>query len=140
MIDLSKLEVGDTVKFRCGGEEKVMCIRACLSSGANHSKAFNLSFNVSNKDITTFEIDGECQLYRSFLDIIEIIPKPFDWKDVKQGMAFVMQSGKYRHIFVAKDHRGFYVFETPDFNKLAYVGIMDDALQDLTRSPENDIK
>lgn len=83
MINLNNLKKGATVKLRCGGEAVVSKIYKTSSPNA-----FNLVFNNGNSTLTWYN-DGIKQLNMDWLDIIEIIPAPFDWDNVKAGMAFI---------------------------------------------------
>lgn len=73
-VDLRKLRVGDTVKFRCGGEVLVMGV-ACGVSGL-----FGVALGKYSCD-TTYCVNGVVSGVSNVFDIVEIIPKPFDWDD-----------------------------------------------------------
>lgn len=84
-VDLNTLEEGWTVKFRCGGEAVVgkKDGNVLFLGGYAH----DLCFHEDGRYLTP----GPCPF-----DIIEIIPKPFDWEDVKPGMAFKCRDNKSR--------------------------------------------
>ena len=69
-------------------------------------------------------------------DIIEIIPKAFDWADVKPGMGFVAIGGQ-KGTFIGYDKASHVVLEIINYNKYPYDGF---SKKKLIRSPEYDIK
>ena len=87
-IDLSTLKKDDTVKFRDGGEAVVE--DADIRCGLIH-----ITFKGYYKSV--------CYLFRNkgrvgnngelLLDIIEIIPAPINWDDVKPGNRFIHDRG-----------------------------------------------
>jgi hypothetical protein len=134
-IDLSKGKPGDTLKLRCGGEIVVPEDWREMT-GSWYSAAGLLPWR---KNGTT--------LQKPVFDIIEIISKPFDWKDVKPGMAFIEENGHIWLFFapgwVTKDS-----FKTFQQSKEGgYFNNPDDfgthprwfIFKYLTRCPEHDI-
>lgn len=139
MINLKEqLHEGCTVHFRCGGSSDT-------ADGA------------SNSDVTVFENDGFIRIYFNGLkinyandgtvyncsngdnpfDIVKIDPKPFDWKDVKQGMAFKDVDGDVWY-YVAEDFRDndlVVVCEDSDCK-----GFYNCPKAELTRYEEGDLK
>lgn len=81
-VDLSNLEEGDTVVFRSGGEEVVKHKYRGCSEGITM-----IGFPSGHHDAYYFDgrykRDVECHH-----DIVEIFYRPFNWKNVKRGMAF----------------------------------------------------
>lgn len=80
-VDLSKLEAGQTVKFKCGGESVIKSV------SFRYNTEYWLYMSGYSCVVRYEGRSGLC-IQSPMLDIIEIIPKPFDWKDVKPGMAF----------------------------------------------------
>jgi gamma-glutamylcyclotransferase (GGCT)/AIG2-like uncharacterized protein YtfP len=100
-VDMGTLREGDTVKFRNGGEAVVKESRAIDYSTLY---PFLLFFHG--------QVDGEAftrgGLYagaakKSLLDIIEIVPKPFDWTEAKAGMAFAYKMGDSIYLYMMDD-------------------------------------
>lgn len=97
MINLKEqLHEGCTVHFRCGGSAVVESIIETLSGNQN------ITFKDNGGGVATYCEDGTRQLNQSLFDIVKIDPKPFDWKDAKQKMAFIGESGRY-YYYVADD-------------------------------------
>ena len=134
IVDLGKLEVGHTVKFRNGGEDIVARME-------------------DSRNVTWITIwfegysDDSCRISRSKsgavfgakeqpFDIIEVIPKPFDWKDVKRGMAFRYRDNIVYYIAPNLNYQRWSVFETPG-DPNCYNGFANSSL---TRTPEYDKK
>jgi hypothetical protein len=83
VVDLSEAKAGDKVKFRCGGE-------AVITEKSCGSVTVQIAFRHYNEPLLFYRAG---QLSHSghiggLLDIIAIEPKPFDWADVRPGMAF----------------------------------------------------
>lgn len=123
-VDLSNAKTGDTVYFRCGGYAVIS--KKCAS-------------NIYIEDCGTwYSVDGKyggSPTHRIF-DIIRIEPKPFDWGEVQNGMAFVWMQEKY-------ECRGHFVGINPQTKDI--VCSFGTAIKvfsnknDLTRSPAYDI-
>lgn len=85
-VNLKDLNIGDTVTFRGGGKAEVR--------GVKESQYGNYPYNINfTKDPfyvgDSFTKYGKLVRSREHpLDIVKIIPKPFDFDTVKQGMAF----------------------------------------------------
>lgn len=106
MIDLKKLNTGETVKFRCGGEAVVrqLVIEKDIVE-------LTLELPLKNYRIKVFYMaDGKIESLISIFDIVEIIPKAFYWDDVKPGMAFDNKDStmwfvcKYNKLWVFTDN------------------------------------
>ena len=100
-VDIGTLRDGDTVKFRNGGEAVVKGYRAMTHSTLYHSL---LSF-YGQVDSEAFTRGG---FYagadkESLLDIIEIVPKSFDWTEAKAGMAFTYNMGDFIYLYMMDD-------------------------------------
>ena len=100
-VDIGTLREGDTVKFRNGGEAVVKESRVMVHSTLY---PFILSFH-GQVDSVAFTRGG---LYagaakKSLLDIIEIVPKPFDWAEAKAGMAFAYNMGGSIYLYMMDD-------------------------------------
>jgi len=78
-VDLSILQKGYKVHFRCGGE-------AVVGEADITKERIDVSF-VGEYGLYTFTLDGSND-YGHQLDIIRIEPPVFDWDTVKPGMAF----------------------------------------------------
>lgn len=92
-VDLSELKSGDTVHFRCGGSAEIKEVIKCIGAG------YNLIFDDIQYVHTSWDIDGTKQCSQKIFDIIRIEPKPFDWSEVKRGMAFEhVNKSVYRYI------------------------------------------
>lgn len=107
MIKVNGIEVtkGCTVKFRCGGEAVV----SHVPDGSNRTiQDFGILIEDS-KDTSAryrYHSDGRCiegKVAGRLLDIIEVIPPAFDWKDVKAGMAFYINGSIMPWIYAGKD-------------------------------------
>jgi len=100
-VDMGTLRDGDTVKFRNGGGAVVKESRAMAYSTRY---PFRLSFH-GQVDSVAFTRGG---LYagaakESLLDIIEIVPKSFDWTEAKAGMAFSYNMGDSIYLYMMDD-------------------------------------
>ena len=136
MIDLSTLKKGDTVKIRCGGEAVVSEIHI------SHTGNFNITVNDSCYSLSWYK-DGTKILNMDWLDIIEIIPAPFDWDTVEQGMAFeykgdisdgiVYYIGKH---LTDNSRVVIYCRHANNFETI-YDGV---SIKNLTRAPEHDME
>lgn len=134
MIDLSKLKAGDTVKFRCGGKAVVKSIDYRYRQ---YSIVFEDEEDSWDYHFGGFFIPSEPCL----IDIIEIIPKPFDWSDAKPGMAFEQGRDKILVYFLGyhpvKPFRLFFIGEEAITAESFSVKAASDQL---TRAPEHDIE
>lgn len=134
-VDLSKAQAGDTVKFRCGGEAEIQAIT--FGTGECHEAEIRIAFAW-----TKYFNDGSFHREPHPFDIIAIEPKPFDWKDVKPGMAFTREGREGVFIFVgiAKgEHAGSYIFELPASDDWSYDSWPFEGLYYFSRAPEHDI-
>lgn len=130
-VDLSKARAGEKVRFRCGGEAKILFVI--------EPNFFRLSMVGGFTAVRYGENGSSCD--SSLLDIIEIIPASFDWKTVKPGMAF-----KYDHGMVTPGKLVHFVGWHLECNKTAVVaedhgGAPYDGvpISHLVRDPEHDI-
>jgi len=133
-VDLNKLKVGYTVKFRCGGEAVIEKIKPM-----RHYSVFLLFFEGFDGLSKNYSLNGKSSYTDSPFDIIEIIPKAFDWKDIKWGMAFKdLDSEDYNHtlhyVGTCPKDKTLHVFS----GKYSTTGYTKD--DGLTRTPEHDIK
>ena len=136
-VDLSTLEEGQTVKFRCGGEAVVETVDKTISISDG---IYHLHFEGYGFDGFYKNGEHEISTEPSPFDIIEIIPKPFDWKDVKPGMAFLDNNKKpvwyvgpawgVEKLVVICETREQYSSDDIKFNEKYY----------MVRIPEHDIK
>jgi len=66
-VDMTELKVGDTVKFRCGGEDKVIGVY-------KHETHCILTFEKGRTETSCYHYDGVMwKNVKSLLDIVEII-------------------------------------------------------------------
>lgn len=80
-IDLSKLKVGDTVRFRCGGDAVVLDVE-------NKCGVSDIIFSGCTGRLGYYYDGSFYKDETHAIDITEIIEKPFDWADVENGQAF----------------------------------------------------
>jgi len=143
-IDFSKMNEGDTVKFKSGGE---VIIRRILGKKQYHGSY-----------ILTFEGCAQNFEYRpngtiifsaadnSPFDIVEIIPKPFDWDTLKNGMAFEYitgadpepKSGLYYYIAPCLNYKNNHWFSSEHKQRTARTWSLPASY--LKRMPEHDLK
>ncbi len=92
MVDLSKARSGQIAHFRCGGNAKIK-----YYSG-NVGDKFGIGFDGLT---TVFFKDGAygCSQNSPF-DIIRLEDPPFDWKDVKPGMAFKITNFNDIYVYI----------------------------------------
>jgi len=86
-IDFSKMNEGDTVRFKSGGEA---VIEGISGKGKYHG-SYGLIFQGCEGDFQ-YSPDGRIGTMPTGstpFDIVEIIPKPYDWNNVRAGDAFV---------------------------------------------------
>ncbi len=96
-IDLTKLQPGDTVKFRCGGsakfnmgiDGKLFFDECCYGNGIKYWANGLLGRRDGHRPTTN---------EKHPFDIIEIVRKPFDWATAKPGMAFAAY-GLYLYLY-----------------------------------------
>ena len=122
MVDYSKIRAGDTVKFRCGGS-------AVVQEGYFFGHAAKLKFAGSDDSIH-YDLTHH---RTSVFDVVEVIPKPFEWKDLKPGMAFKYREQTVYYCF--SDNRGtrHYSMESFSCPQIIYPDIGD-------RVPQYDVK
>ncbi len=95
MIDLSKLNPGDTVGHRNGGESVVGGPIVedgewfCFSLGGHREDYYQEGAYYSGSNPAPF-------------DIISITPKQFNWDDVRPGMAFIYDGAQIA-IYIGKN-------------------------------------
>ena len=85
-IDFSKMNEGDKVKFKSGGEVVIEAI----SGQERYNGIYSFIFRGYSGDFV-YNPDGRIGSMPSGdspFDIVEIIEKPFDWNTVENGMAF----------------------------------------------------
>ena len=92
-VDFTKLKAGDSVVFRNTGNAIFESISAF---GEVRFKGYDVTFLYI---IDTGRFDDN---KNHPLDILEIIPAPFDWGKVEQGDAFEDTRGKVMH-FISSD-------------------------------------
>lgn len=135
MIDMSKAKIGDTVKFRCGGEAVISKKAGTYYEFEGYAASkYGRDNHWPETGAFLYPIEG-----RSMFDIIAIIPKPFDWKDVKPGMAFRHASNGTLWYYVGRNlskhgiSNTTHIFSEIDTNQLSWFG---EAMQ---RAPEHDL-
>ena len=90
-VDLSAVKAGDTVKFRCGG-------KAVVKSIGYSTGSYEIEFDGCTIDSWFNDGSFYGNPKKHSIDIIEIIPAPFDWSDVKQGMGFIVNGNIAEYI------------------------------------------
>lgn len=137
-LDLSKARVGDTVKFRCGGEAVIKSIFNMYPDGGNPYK-YQIHFEGDTyPDEKMYQTGGTRRGTGvvTQLDIVDHVVKEFDWKDVRAGMAFI-SVGSSPWIYIAqhpvKKDQGVFYGTTSDMEHRLH-------LTGLTRAPEHDIQ
>lgn len=131
-VDLSKARKGDKVRFRCGGEFTITG-----KSGEGRLVSISLNDGVG----ADWYCDGRYLSHedRPF-DIVQIIPAPFDWKDVRPGMGFRHPTFKTIWYYVGKNvsRHGVstcsHVFRENEADKYNWFG------EAMERAPEHDIE
>ena len=94
-IDISTLNKGDTVHFRCGGCAVVD------RAGSNYTDSRYCYLSFEGYDYPDLSYNKNGQYYGNPpIDIIRIDRAGFDWSTVKQGMAFKNGAGKV-YIYIA---------------------------------------
>jgi len=89
-------------------------------------------------------INRKASFYLENQSVVKHEPAPFDWKDVKPGMAF--RNSLYSlFYFIGFDHTGRYVFDMQKSNhngRYSSFGIGTEGLIEasITRAPEHDIE
>lgn len=100
-IDLSKVQAGDTVKFRDGSQSVVEEIRRIDSFD------FQWVIEFGEKFVGQYNHNGNFWHFmnKPYLDIIAIAPAnvAFDWKDAKWGMAFMDKEHQELRWFVGRN-------------------------------------
>jgi len=80
MVDLSKAQKGDKVKFRCGGEAVI--------DGHYPNDCDIFTLDIMGNLFDFYDNGGFYKKKQTPFDIISIEPAPFDWSTVKNGMGF----------------------------------------------------
>ena len=93
-VDLTKLKAGDSVRIL----DSVLEVEEIVDYRGN---SFELTFKNHETKMEYYK-DGQYFKNPSIMDILEIIPAPFDWGKVEQGDAFEHRDGKILY-FVAHD-------------------------------------
>ncbi len=139
-VDLSKLEEGQTVKFRCGGEavvDYVFELPGCTPEYRYRIEFVGFDHYKSEPYLKSGHGDGTLVLAPH--DIIEVIPTPFDWDTVTAGMAFRCEDRCmywYSGIDVnARKGEKLAVF----MSKLSDYDYIRKYYERLTRAPEHDV-
>lgn len=149
MINLKEqLHEGCTVHFRCGGSavvdfvdtlngEKTYC-HGIAWKDCHLSYAFYESERYANAG----HIHGSAVNHP--FDIVKIDPKPFDWKDVKQGMCFTCLGNEFwYYIYACKcplTGENLFAMKRKDNSKLVSAQIIEHELNTLTRYEEGDLQ
>jgi hypothetical protein len=124
---LKSIKVGDTVRLRCGGE--VVVTHIC-----------NLYKDIHTDGMFWFK-DGSRSQTQSPFDIIDVIPAPFGWDTVKQGMGFKRIGTGDFWVFVAFAKEGvvYCNYSAVFVNKDMDIFSWDNYKDVFTRAPEHDI-
>ncbi len=89
-VDLSKAKAGDVAHFRCGGKAEILAINPTHASGSIRDISFKSDGCNEAQDDWSFFSTGYISAtdWPEPFDIIKIEPKPFDWSECRNGMAF----------------------------------------------------
>lgn len=135
-IDLSKAKPGMIVKFACGGEATIEGVGA----GGFKFKHYSM--------VQHYLSDGRVYPNGSSLcDIVGLEEPPFDWKDVKPGMAFATHASHYAEFIflfvgwnVTSEYRNHAVFQSVKrFNRDYAAGFYQYTRDEVFRVPEHDV-
>lgn len=133
-INLSKLQDGDTVVFRCEGKavaNKVECVTDGVGIYFNGIMPM-MYFNNGR----CFAVDGKVD---TPFDIVDIIPKEFDFADAEQGMAFKFADGNIFY-FIAEDKTNNNCVIIGELNGQGEFFNIDSCCKsNLSRAPKHDI-
>ena len=142
MIDLSKAKPGDTVHFRCGGSAVI----AYVATDNSMMRPLRINF-AGYMGECEYNSDGVNKKFHQLLDVIRIEQRPFDWKDVKPGMAF---KEKYKGAIwlysgpsIIKDNDGNYFLHHNGANFQGKTNLSEYqwiSFPNMTRAPEHDIE
>tara|TARA_R110000851_G_C12907756_1_gene548909 strand:- start:354 stop:779 length:426 start_codon:yes stop_codon:yes gene_type:complete len=130
---LSNLKKGDIVKYRSGGESVVDSIKGgtigkavdVFFDGLKHSVCYHLSGNYFYDEKLPF-------------DIIEVIPAPFDWSTVKNGMAFQTYGKSDTFVYIGLNASGLHLFENVCCHVTFGRYLTKTNLKNLIRFPDGD--
>lgn len=121
-VDLTKVTVGQIAHFRCGGKARITKIDESMPTRAFIFDEGDIFWSMPRNGVISVAATP------SPFDIIRIEDPPFDWDNVKQGMAFnltpQLSLNTYRYVvhYVGRTNNGM-VFENnshPDSPKLEY--------------------
>jgi len=130
MIDLSTLKEGDTVKFRAGGEAVV-------------DYGFHVDVEWFYWERLSWKHNGhhQCGISDTPFDIVEIIAKPFNWDDVKNGDAFVDDLHEDVVYYIGRDYTDSdWVVCKGNARDGCTNGLFFHTKSTLTRAPKHDIE
>lgn len=144
MVDLGKVKSGDTVVFNTGNSRVVDRIYPRVKEAIDN-QFFVLSFAVK-EDYNTevdFHRSGYAVGLAGIVFITEIIPaQPFNWGDVKRGMAFKRQTCKdtvYHYIGWSLNNGDYGIFQVVGKSS-AQNPIRSVSVNMMKRCPEHDMK
>lgn len=134
MIDLGNIKAGMTVEFRSGGKAVVR------SLSFNGKDLYVVGFSIGGcSNSAVWYPNGEyCNGEMHPFDIVEIIPEPFNWDDVKWGMGFESKDKGSAYYYIGDSIRG--------KNMVVVQSVVDNDYifrvrrDNLTRAPEHDIE
>jgi hypothetical protein len=137
ITDIRKMPKGSTVKLRCGGE-LTNCYMIADYPPDNNNKI--IIFSGDDYIGGDYKTNGKVFGYLEHpLDIIEIIPPPFDWSDAKSGMCFIQENGE-KVYFIGDDFSDerFIIVATKSLT-MENAQVRHLAKAYLTRFPEGDV-
>jgi len=142
-VDISKLYRGQKVKFRCGGESVIS--HYCTPEGGiffeDHCYGQGIKYQNDGRLDRSDTYNNGDEIHP--FDIIEIIPKPFDWDTVKTGDAFTHTYGnESTYWFVGWNPHDLHAKKmclTKRVDKDGAYEYVQSVINYLTRAPEHDI-
>lgn len=135
MVDLSKANAGDTVKFRSGGSAKISCI---YRRNPSHCDILFEGYDAAGK--MTYPNEGSIFEHRHPMDILDVIAKPFDWDNVKPGMSFKDYTGQEIWYMAQDPFSRAHIIVATDFNSGNPTSVTLSMKQLCRRNPDRDVK
>lgn len=126
VVDLSNAKAGQIAHFRCGGKAEISRKFSGINLGVESC-------------VINYQSDGRYGgiLSGSPFDIIRLEDPPFDWKDVKPGMAFLRHGEIFYYVAEHLYNKEMAVFACPESSPAVYDGLSKIYFE---RIPERDIE
>lgn len=100
-VDFSKVKKGDIICFRDGS--RTIALDNCIldKNPSFYSVKIDMPngqyYTISRTKHGSFELEKYNRLDNK--DVVEIIPCPFNWSNVKRGMAFIISKHLYHQLY-----------------------------------------